>query len=139
MIYLFNNQEELIKIINSPSIIALNQTETLTDENILDDRISAEVKALDEELIQEIEYMAVKKRNSDYQYSLYYIVSATTEGTITECLKSVFSLSFWVPIIYDDLNRHSTAPHATTTLCLICPCCQSSMSSFSVNFKLWRY
>lgn len=118
MIYLFNNQEELIKIINSPSIISLNQTETLTDENILDDRISAEVKALDEEVIQEVEYFAVKKRDSDYQYSLYYVANATTEGTLTELYGVTAGLEELDKTIIEDKRPTNAIPRVAIDVAL---------------------
>lgn len=118
MIYLFNNQEELIKIINTPSIISLNQTETLTDENILDDRISAEVKALDEEVIQEVEYFAVKKRDSDYQYSLYYVASATTKGTLTELYGVTAGLEELDKTIIEDKRPTNSIPRVAIDVAL---------------------
>lgn len=44
-----------------------------------------------------------------------------------------------IPVIYNNFNRHSTAPHTAATLSIICPSCKSAVSSFSVNFQLRRH
>jgi len=64
------------------------------------------------------------------------LIQFTIKRSITECLIPVLLSSSRVPVINNYLNRHSTTPHAAATLRLISPGCQSSVSSFSVNFQL---
>ena len=49
MIYLFNNNEEMIRIIPNSAIKRMYQTQKLTDENYISDRLEVEIQALNDE------------------------------------------------------------------------------------------
>ena len=83
MIYLFNNNEEMIRIIPNSAIKRLYQTQTLTDENYISDRLDVEIQALNDEELSELEYMAIDDIENPQRFHYYFIVKETTEHQIT--------------------------------------------------------
>ncbi|MGX7349991.1 phage tail spike protein [Dolosicoccus paucivorans] len=82
MIYLFNNQEELIKILRKDAIVELLHITELTDENYVSDRLEASVKALPDDLISEIEYLAIPSEE-DYKFHLFFLAKSETRNDLT--------------------------------------------------------
>lgn len=82
MIYLFNNQEELIKILRKSAIVELIHTTELTDENYVSDRLEASIKALPDDLISDIEYMAIPSEE-DYKFHLFFVAKSETRNDLT--------------------------------------------------------
>src|ERR1700682_5260894 len=62
------------------------------------------------------------------------LVERTGKRTLAECLGSVAALTR-IPLINDHLDRHIASPHAARALFLICPRCESPMTSFAVDGK----
>ena len=83
MIYLFNNNEEMIRIIPNSAIKRLYQTQTLTDENYISDRLDVEIQALNDEELSELEYMAIDDIENPQRFHYYFIVKETTEHQVT--------------------------------------------------------
>lgn len=83
MIYLFNNNEEMIRIIPNSAIKRMYQTQTLTDENYISDRLDVEIQALNDEELSELEYMAVDDIENPQRFHYYFIVKETTEHQMT--------------------------------------------------------
>ena len=83
MIYLFNNNEEMIRIIPNSAIKRMYQTQTLTDENYISDRLSVEIQALNDEELSELEYMAIDDIENPQRFHYYFIVKETTEHQVT--------------------------------------------------------
>ncbi|MFK8243841.1 MULTISPECIES: phage tail spike protein [unclassified Facklamia] len=84
MIYLFNNQEQLIKILTDKIVKSAYHTQELTDENYISDKLIVEVKAMDDVELAEVEYIGISSLNKDHAYDLFYVLSHKTVGTITE-------------------------------------------------------
>lgn len=84
MIYLFNSSEEVIKIVPSTAIRSFYQTQTLTSEKYISDRVDIELKALPEEILKQIEYVAIPDIKDKYRFHLFFVVREATEGNITE-------------------------------------------------------
>ena len=74
MIYLFNNNEEMIRIIPNSAIRRMYQTQTLTDENYISDRLDVEIQALNDEEVSELEYMAIDDIDNLQRFHYYFIV-----------------------------------------------------------------
>ena len=83
MIYLFNNNEEMIRIIPNSAIKRMYQTQTLTDENYISDRLDVEMQALNDEELSELEYMAIDDIENPQRFHYYFIVKETTEHQVT--------------------------------------------------------
>lgn len=83
MIYLFNNNEELIRIVPKTAIRSLYQSQKLTDENYISDRLDVEMGALDEEILSELEYMAIDDVENPQRFHYYFISNESTENNIT--------------------------------------------------------
>lgn len=83
MIYLFNNNEEMIRIIPNSAIKRLYQTQNLTDENYISDRLDVEIQALNDEELSELEYMAIDDIENPQRFHYYFIVKETTEHQMT--------------------------------------------------------
>lgn len=83
MIYLFNNNEDMIRIIPNSAIKRMYQTQTLTDENYISDRLDVEIQALNDEELSELEYMAIDDIENPQRFHYYFIVKETTEHQIT--------------------------------------------------------
>ncbi|MGF3112461.1 phage tail spike protein [Facklamia sp. P9177] len=79
MIYLFNNQEELIKIIPDKLIKTSYQTFELTKDSFVYDRLDVEIKAQDDQLMQEVEYIAVPSREDRYKFHFYFVAKKSLE------------------------------------------------------------
>ena len=60
MIYLFDKDEKLIKIIRKPVIKTALQKFSLTTENYVSDRLTVEMKALRDDELAKLEYMAIQ-------------------------------------------------------------------------------
>lgn len=83
MIYLFNNNEEMIRIIPNSAIKRMYQTQKLTDENYISDRLDVEIQALNDEELSELEYMAIDDIENPQRFHYYFIAKETTEHQIT--------------------------------------------------------
>ena len=56
MIYLFDKDEKLIKIIRKPAIKTALQKYSLTKERYVSDRLTVEMKSLDTDELEKVEY-----------------------------------------------------------------------------------
>ncbi|WP_419775188.1 phage tail spike protein [Ignavigranum ruoffiae] len=83
MIRLFNNQEQLIKIVRKDAIRVLKHKQILTDENYISDQLFVELLALDEQVIQDMEFIAIPTQEDPFVHHLFFIVETKTEGNIT--------------------------------------------------------
>lgn len=83
MIRLFDNQEQLIKIVRKDAIRVLKHKQILTDENYISDQLFVEMMALDEQVIQDMEFIAIPTQEDPFVHHLFFIVETKTEGNIT--------------------------------------------------------
>lgn len=83
MIYLFDEKEKLIKIVNKKAVKTANQTYSLTTENYVSDRLTVEMKALNDDEFEKVEYMAIQSMENNHQYHYFYIAQKKTVGDIS--------------------------------------------------------
>lgn len=83
MIYLFDKDEKLIKIIRKPAIKTALQKFSLTTENYISDRLTVEMKALKDDELAKLEYMAIQSIDDTHKFHYFYIAQGNTKGDIT--------------------------------------------------------
>ncbi|HEK9115253.1 TPA: phage tail protein [Streptococcus equi subsp. zooepidemicus] len=83
MIYLFDRDEKLIKIIRKNACKSVIQKQTLTDTNYVSDLLTAELKALPDDILEQSEYMAVPTKEDKRKFHLFFIARDETEGNTT--------------------------------------------------------
>lgn len=83
MIYLFDKDEKLIKIIRKPAIKKALQKFSLTTENYVSDRLTVEMKALNDDELAKLEYMAIQSIDDTHKFHYFYIAQENTKGDIT--------------------------------------------------------
>lgn len=83
MIYLFDKDEKLIKIIRKPAIKTALQKFSLTTENYVSDRLTVEMKALNDDELAKLEYMAIQSIDDTHKFHYFYIAQGNTKGDIT--------------------------------------------------------
>ena len=83
MIYLFDKDEKLIKIIRKPAIKTALQKFSLTTENYVSDRLTVEMKALRDDELAKLEYMAIQSIDDAHKFHYFYIAQGNTKGDIT--------------------------------------------------------
>lgn len=83
MIYLFDKDEKLIKIIRKPAIKTALQKFSLTTENYVSDRLTVEMKALKDDELAKLEYMAIQSIDDAHKFHYFYIAQGNTKGDIT--------------------------------------------------------
>lgn len=83
MIYLFDEKEKLVKIVNKKAVKTALQTYSLTTENYVSDRLTVEMKALNDDDFEQVEYMAIQSMENNHQYHYFYIAQKKTVGDIT--------------------------------------------------------
>lgn len=83
MIYLFDEKEKLVKIVNKKAVKTALQTYALTTDNYVSDRLTAETKALNDDEFEKVEYMAIQSMENNHQYHYFYIAQKKTVGDIS--------------------------------------------------------
>lgn len=83
MIYLFDEKEKLVKIVNKKAVKTALQTYSLTTENYISDRLTVEMKALNDDEFEQVEYMAIQSMEDNHQYHYFYIAQKKTVGDIS--------------------------------------------------------
>lgn len=83
MIYLFDKDEKLIKIVRKPAIKKALQKFSLTTENYISDRLTVEMKALKDDELAKLEYMAIQSIDDAHKFHYFYIAQGNTKGDIT--------------------------------------------------------
>lgn len=83
MIYLFDKEEQLIKVVRKNAIKTALQTYALTTDNYVSDRLTVETKALNDDEFEKVEYMAIQSMEDTHLFHYFYIAQKKTEGDIT--------------------------------------------------------
>lgn len=83
MIYLFDKEEQLIKVIRKNAIKSALQTYALTTENYVSDRLTVEMKALNDDELEKVEYVAIQSMEDTHLFHYFYIAQKKTVGDIT--------------------------------------------------------
>ena len=73
MIYLFDKDERLIKLIKKDAIKTALQKFALTTEKYVSDRLTVEMKALSKQEFDAVEYMAIQSIEDEHTFHYFYI------------------------------------------------------------------
>lgn len=83
MIYLFNKDERLIKIIRKPAIKTALQKYSLTKERYVSDRLTVEMKALNDDELEKVEYMAIQTMEDAHVFHYFYVAQKSSDQLTT--------------------------------------------------------
>ncbi len=83
MIYLFDKDERLIKIIRKPAIKTALQKYSLTKERYVSDRLTVEMKALNDDELKKIEYMAIQTMEDAHTFHYFYVAQKSSDQLTT--------------------------------------------------------
>lgn len=83
MIYLFNKDERLIKIIRKPAIKTALQKYSLTKERYVSDRLTVEMKALNDDELEKVEYMAIQTIEDAHVFHYFYVAQKSSDQLTT--------------------------------------------------------
>lgn len=117
VIYLFNNQEKLIKILSPNCLKSVEQTQTLTDEKYISDKLYVETRNLSDELLAEVEYIAIQSVEIRQKFDLYFLLRHRQEGelTILDCVQSGIEELMKTPV-YNIRPQGTARDHANKIL-----------------------
>ena len=79
MIYLFDKDEKLFKVINKPALKTVLQKYALTTEQYVSDRLTVEMKSLDADELEKVEYMAIQTIEDAHTFHYFYVAQKHTE------------------------------------------------------------
>lgn len=71
MIYLFDKDEKLIKIVRKSAVKTTLQKYALTTERYVSDRLTVELKGLSADELEQVEYMAIPDHGRCSYFSLF--------------------------------------------------------------------
>ena len=83
MIYLFDKDEKLFKIINKPALKTVLQKYALTTEQYVSDRLTVEMKSLDTDELEKVEYMAIQTIENAHTFHYFYVAQKHTDQLTT--------------------------------------------------------
>ena len=84
MIYLFDKDEKLIKIVRKSAVKTALQKYSLTTEHYVSDRLTTEMKSLKVDELEKVEYMAIQSIEDPNSFHYFYIAQKLDEGNLTE-------------------------------------------------------
>lgn len=83
MIYLFDKDEKLIKIVKKEAIKTALQKFALTTEKYISDRLTVEMKELSKKEFDAVEYMAIQSIEDAHTFHYFYIAQKFSENITT--------------------------------------------------------
>lgn len=83
MIYLFDNEERLLKVVRRNAIKSALQKYALTTDNYVSDRLTVEMKALNDDEFEKVEFMAIQSMENTHLFHYFYIAQKSTKGEIS--------------------------------------------------------
>jgi phage minor structural protein len=83
VIYLFDNEERLLKVVRRNAIKSALQKYALTTDNYVSDRLTVEMKALNDDEFEKVEYMAIQSMEDTHLFHYFYIAQKSTKGEIS--------------------------------------------------------
>ena len=83
MIYLFDKDEKLIKIVRKEAIKTALQKFALTTEKYVSDRLTVEMKELSKKEFDAVEYMAIQSIEDAHTFHYFYIAQKFSENLTT--------------------------------------------------------
>ena len=83
MIYLFDKNENLIKLVKKDAIKSALQKFTLTTEKYVSDRLTVEMLDLTAQELEQVEYMAIQSIEDAHKFHFFYIAQKFSEKLTT--------------------------------------------------------
>lgn len=83
MIYLFDKDEKLIKLVKKEAIKTALQKFALTTEKYVSDRLTVEMKGLNKQEFDSVEYMAIQSIEDAHTFHYFYIAQKFSENLTT--------------------------------------------------------
>lgn len=83
MIYLFDKDERLIKLVKKDAIKSALQKFTLTTEKYVSDRLTVEMLDLTAQELERVEYMAIQSIDDAHKFHFFYIAQKFSEKLTT--------------------------------------------------------
>lgn len=83
MIYLFDKDEKLIKIVRKSAVKTALQKYALTTERYVSDRLTVELKGLNADELEQIEYMAIQTMEDAHAFHYFYVAQKSSDELTT--------------------------------------------------------
>ncbi|MGQ7673220.1 phage tail spike protein [Streptococcus suis] len=79
MIYLFDKDEKLIKIVRKSAVKTALQKYALTTERYVSDRLTAELRGLNADELEQVEYMAIQTMEDAHIFHYFYVAQKSSD------------------------------------------------------------
>lgn len=83
MIYLFDKDEKLIKIVRKSAVKTALQKYALTTERYVSDRLTVELKGLNADELEQVEYMAIQTVEDAHTFHYFYVAQKFSDSLTT--------------------------------------------------------
>ncbi|MGU7966390.1 phage tail spike protein, partial [Streptococcus suis] len=83
MIYLFDKDEKLIKIVRKSAVKTALQKYALTTERYVSDRLTVELKGLNADELEQVEYMAIQTMEDTHTFHYFYVAQKFSDELTT--------------------------------------------------------
>ncbi|HFI0121384.1 TPA: phage tail spike protein [Streptococcus suis] len=83
MIYLFDKDEKLIKIVRKSAVKTALQKYALTTERYVSDRLTVELKGLNADELEQVEYMAIQTMEDAHTFHYFYVAQKFSDELTT--------------------------------------------------------
>lgn len=83
MIYLFDKDEKLVKIVKNTAIKTALQKFTLTNEHYISDRLDIDMKAILDTDLAKIEYVAIQSMEDSHTFHYFWIAQKQNKANLT--------------------------------------------------------
>ncbi|WP_105154115.1 phage tail spike protein [Streptococcus suis] len=83
MIYLFDKDEKLIKIVRKSAVKTALQKYALTTERYVSDRLTVELKGLNADELEQVEYMAIQTMEDAHAFHYFYVAQKSSDELTT--------------------------------------------------------
>ncbi|AWX97028.1 hypothetical protein BKM67_02910 [Streptococcus suis] len=83
MIYLFDKDEKLIKIVRKSAVKTALQKYSLTTERYVSDRLTVELKGLNADELEQVEYMAIQTMEDAHTFHYFYVAQKFSDELTT--------------------------------------------------------
>ncbi|MGU7900236.1 phage tail spike protein [Streptococcus suis] len=83
MIYLFDKDEKLIKIVRKSAVKTALQKYALTTERYVSDRLTVELKGLNADELEQVEYMAIPTIEDAHAFHYFYVAQKSSDELTT--------------------------------------------------------
>ncbi|NQO19304.1 hypothetical protein HO979_05035 [Streptococcus suis] len=83
MIYLFDKDEKLIKIVRKSAVKTALQKYALTTERYVSDRLTVELKGLNADELEQVEYMAIQAMEDAHTFHYFYVAQKSSDELTT--------------------------------------------------------